>query len=287
VSAAFDRRVTPARSDIAAASLKGQVAAERFVEGRMRIVARGLASLRKEPSEEAGLETQLLFGEGFTVYEEKQGWVWGQAVGDSYVGYARTEAFAAPQAEHAHGAPSHRVIARQTPLLSAPDVKKPARDLLPMNARLAVVAEGLRFLRLTNRLYVFAGHAAALDRVAPDWVAVAEDFQGVPYLWGGKSAAGLDCSGLIQTALEAGGRKAPRDTDMMEEALGIAVAPDGTPRRGDLLFWKGHMGVMLDGARLLHANAFFMQVTAEPLAAARARILEREGLAIRAIRRLD
>jgi cell wall-associated NlpC family hydrolase len=286
VSAAFDRRVTPARSDIAAAFLKGQVAAERFVEGRMRIVARGLAFLRKEPSEDAGLETQLLFGEGFTVYEEKQGWVWGQAEGDSYVGYVRAEAFAAPP-EPGQGAASHRVIARQTPLLSAPDVKKPARDLLPMNARLAVAEEGPRFLRLANGLYVFAGHAAPLDRVAPDWVAVAEDFQGVPYLWGGKSAAGLDCSGLIQTALEAGGRKAPRDTDMMEEALGIAVAPDANLRRGDLLFWKGHVGVMLDGARLLHANAFFMQVTAEPLAATRARILEREGLAIRAIRRLD
>ena len=276
----FDKRVTPARLDLAAAHLEGKVSAQRFVEGRAAQVARGVVGLHAAPTDGAGLRTQLLFGEGFTIYEDKHGWVWGQAVLDDYVGFARAECFA-PAVQ-----PTHRVVSLGTPLLVAPDVKKGARDMLPMNAKVAMAEDGGAFRASDQWGYVFARHLAPLDARAPDWVGVAEQFVGVPYLWGGKTAAGLDCSGLVQTALEAGGIKSLRDTDMMEGSLGTAIPLDSELKRGDLIFWKGHVGLMLDAARILHANGYFMQVSVEPLANVRDRTLSNENLPIRTIKRL-
>jgi cell wall-associated NlpC family hydrolase len=181
---------------------------------------------------------------------------------------------------------THRVIARSTPLLRAPDVKKGAADMLPMNAKIAVAERGERFARLGDGLHVFAGHIAPLASHASDWVSVTETLVGVPYVWGGKTAAGLDCSGLVQASLEAGGIASPRDTDMMESSLGQSVPLDTQLRRGDLIFWKRHVGVMLDSERLIHANGFWMQVSIEPLALVRERTQAGENLPVRAIKRL-
>ena len=283
MNADFDPRVTAARADLAAAHLRGRIAAPRFAEGRAAQVARGTAGLRAAPFDDAGQHTELLFGERFTIYEEENGWVWGQAESDRYVGYARSACFATQIS-----APTHRVTARATPVLPAPDVKRAPHDLLPLNAKVSVTGEQNRFARLESGFYVFAGHLAPIGQIAADWVAVAESFLGVPYVWGGKTVAGLDCSGLVQTALEAGGQHAPRDTDMMEAELGTAVplaADLSGLARGDLVFWKGHMGVMQDGLRLLHANATAMQVASENLADAAGRIAGTEG-PIRTIKRL-
>jgi hypothetical protein len=280
VNADFDWRLTPARGDLAAAHLKGKIPATAYVEGRTLQVSCGVLGLYTNPGENAGQQTQLLFGETFKNYEEKNGWVWGQADLDGYVGYARAVGFSLPEPA------THRVSALATPLFFAPDVKQGAREILPMNAKLPVTEPGGRFAQLTNSLYVFAGHLTPIDSAAPDWVAVAERFIGVPYVWGGKTSAGIDCSGLVQTALEAGGIKSPRDTDMMEAALGTSIAPDASHRRGDLVFWKGHVGIMLDGERLIHANGFAMQVSVEPLKLVDARTLAREGLPNRSIKRL-
>ena len=255
--------------------------AARFAEGRAAQLARGVAGLHTAPVDTAPLHTQLLFGENFTVYEEKNGWVWGQSSLDSYVGYARADAFDASPSS-----PTHRVIARSTSLLRAPDVKKGASDMLPMNAKIAVAEQGERFARLSNGLHVFAGHIAPFASRVPDWVAVTETLVGVPYVWGGKTAAGLDCSGLVQSALEAGGIASPRDTDMMETALGQQIALDAKLQRGDLIFWKRHVGVMLDAERLIHANGFHMQVSIETLALVRERTLASENLSVRTIKRL-
>jgi cell wall-associated NlpC family hydrolase len=281
VSAGFDRRLTPARPDLAAAHLEGQVTAKVFVEGRSAQVTRGLAGLYAAPAEESGLQTQLLFGESFTIYEERDGWVWGQAGLDSYVGYARAGCFAPLIAA------THRVTSLATPLLRAPDVKKGASDMLPLNAKVAVADGDGRFARLADGSYVFGRHLALIDARAPDWVAVAERFAGVPYLWGGKTAAGIDCSGLVQSAMEAGGMRSPRDTDMMEAELGVAMAEGARLQRGDLIFWKGHVGVMLDGERVIHANGYAMQVSIELLAEVRERTLAGEALPIRTIKRLS
>jgi len=280
VSSSFDRRITAARPDLAAAHLKGVIAAERYREGRLKQVSHPAVGLRSAPSADAMLETELLFGELFTVYELKNDWVWGQAALDSHVGYARADAFG-----EAAAPPTHRVTARATPLLSAPDVKQPSRAILPMNAKLYGVEDSGRFSRVADGNYVFSAHIAPLGSHALDWVTLTEGFVGVPYLWGGKTYAGIDCSGLIQTALEGAGRPAPRDTDLMENALGQPVALDAPLQRGDLIFWKGHMGAMLDESRLIHASAYVMQVVIEDFATARARI-EADGLLVRTIKRL-
>jgi cell wall-associated NlpC family hydrolase len=280
----LDPRVNAFRADLAAAALKGAVDAERYAEGYPAFVCRGTASLRKSPQADAGMETQLLYGERFTVYDENDGWAWGQAGLDNYVGYVDANALSQSSLEA-----THRVTTLATPLLPAPDVKRAALDLLPMNAKLVVGEEENSFAKIQDRYFVYATHLAPISQVSEDWVSVAESFLGAPYIWGGKTSAGCDCSGLVQSALEAGGISTPRDADMMEEALGDALGvSDGLDglRRGDLVFWKGHMGVMLDATRLLHANAFHMQVAIEPLHEAVERIAQSEGVILN-LRRID
>jgi cell wall-associated NlpC family hydrolase len=265
-----DKRLTPARPDLAAAHLKGKVEAARFVEGEKFSIARGRATLRATPSETAAQDSELLYGESFTVYERKDGWAWGQAARDHYVGYVRDDCLAAPITAQ------WRVTALATPLFPKPDIKAPVRDLLPLNAEIPELARHSDYFAIAPGGFVHYRHLAPADEFASDFVAVAERFLGAPYVWGGKTVAGLDCSGLIQTSLAAAGIAAPRDTDMMEKALGVAVGRQDLTR-GDLVFWKGHMGVILGKTRLLHANAFHMEVFAEELDQAVARIEKTAG----------
>ena len=257
-----DRRLTPARPDLAAAHLKGKVQAERFVEGWLADVVKGRASLRGRPSEDAAQDSELLFGEQVTVYEESDGWAWVQARNDLYVGYVRSEALGDAKAG------TLRVSALMAPVFSAANLKTPVRDLLPMNAVVPVLSREGDYVNIGSG---FVHQRHLVPETERDFAAIAERFLGVPYVWGGKTIAGLDCSGLVQTALQAVGKAAPRDTDMMERAVGEPASLSDL-RRGDLIFWKGHMGVMLDESRLLHANAFHMAVAIEPLAEAIARI---------------
>ena len=279
----LDPRINAFRVDLAAAALKGVVNAPRFADGNTATVRRGTALLRKAPEADAGLDTQLLYGEHFTVYDEKDGWSWGQSGLDKYVGYLEADMLRRSTFD-----PTHRVATLATPLLPATDVKCAALDLLPMNAKVRVVGEENRFSKLEDGHFVYAAHLVPLSDRCEDWVRVAESFLGAPYLWGGKTNAGCDCSGLIQTALETGGFSAPRDTDMMETVLGAArELTDGLGglQRGDLVFWKGHVGVMLDATRIVHANAFHMRVVIEPLREAADRIAKSEGT-IRTIKRI-
>lgn len=279
----LDRRLTAARPDLAAASLRGDVAATRFVEGWSRRVAREVAPLRRAPTTLAPLETEALYGETVTVFDDNEGWAWVQLDGDGYVGYMPAEALGAPDA------PTHRVIAPRSFAYPGPSIKLPPKLALPLGARLAVASFKGDFAVTADGLHVYAPHVAPLGERAADFVAVAERFLEAPYLWGGRTAQGIDCSGLVQTALGEAGVAAPRDTDMMEATLG-APAPFsddlGGLRRGDLIFWKGHVGIMRDDRTLLHANAWRMLVASEPLAAARDRTLAKGGGPITSIRRL-
>jgi cell wall-associated NlpC family hydrolase len=281
---AFDPRLTPARADLAAKALEGKVEAARFVEGRAYEVIEPQTAVRATPAPDAPLLTEALKGERVTVYDmNAEGWAWGQLAADGYVGWLSANALAPA------GAPAtHKVTALRTFVFPGPSIKLPPLEALPLGARLAIARIEDRLAITRAGAYVPAPHLAPPDFVEPDFVAVAERFLGVPYLWGGKTALGLDCSGLVQVALTAAGRACPRDSDMQEAALGAPVPHlgEGALERGDLIFWKGHVGIVRARDSLIHANAFHMAVAIEPLAEAVARIRE-AGSEITSVRRID
>ena len=282
---AFDPRITAARPDLADERLRGLVAAERFAPGVARRVVAPFAALRAQPRPDQPIDTQLLMGEEFTVFEEDaEGFAWGRSGWDGYVGYLPTEALGP-----ADPPPTHRVAALRTYVYPGPSLKLPTETWLSMNVRLRVVGIEKGYARLDRGGWVHAGHLAEIDALETDFVAVAERFLHAPYLWGGRTSLGLDCSALVQLALAATGVAAPRDSDMQERALGDPVAFNETLaglRRGDLVFWKGHVGIMRDGAVLLHANGHHMAVAVEELRVARDRIRDNSFGAITSIRRL-
>ncbi|AWN52762.1 NlpC/P60 family protein [Methylobacterium sp. 17Sr1-1] len=286
----LDPRLTPARPDLADERLRGRVEAARYVPGRPHRIVVPVAPLRRAPDPTAALDSEALFGEAATVYELRDGWAFAQLAADGYVGYLPEEALGP-----AGPAPTHRVSGLRTFLYPAADLKRPVLGALSFGALVTVAAREGAYARLSDGGFVWAGHLAPVAAFEPDVAATALRFLGTPYLWGGRSSLGLDCSGLVQTALAAAGLPAPRDSDQQEAALGEAVALDpglAGLRRGDLVFWRGHVGMMLDETRLIHANGHHMAVAVEPLAEAENRIRAgRTGPgtgdgAIRAVRRL-
>jgi len=278
-----DPRLTPARPEVAATYLEGKVKAARYVAGETFEVLEPIAPLRVKPSADAMLSTQALKGERVTVYDrDDEGWAWGQLNGDGYVGWLPDRALARPGSE-----PTHQITAIRTFAFPGPSIKLSPIETLVMGSRLTVLREEGTFAVTREGWYLPRQHLGSLGPHDTDFVAVAERFLGTPYLWGGKSSLGIDCSALVQVSLNAAGIGCPRDSDMQRDSLGesLGLGVSGHLQRGDLLFWKGHVAIARDAETIVHANAHHMATTIDGRREAIARI-KMAGSELLAIKRI-
>lgn len=271
---AHDKRLHAFRPDLADARLAGQVTADRYVTGRPARIAAHVADLRSAPRPDSGLSSQLLLGDDVLVFDEGEGFAWVQAETDGYVGYVGTHALGDRAADA-----THVVCAPRSFLYPGPDLKLPRSGALSLGSRITVIGfaetRGTRYALLDSGEAVIAAHLTSAVGVAADYVAVAETLLHTPYLWGGVSGFGIDCSGLVQLSMRMAGKRVLRDSDMQAATAGepIPVTPDLSGlRRGDLVFWKGHVGIMANDDWLIHASGHSMMVSRERLADAVARI---------------
>jgi len=268
----YDERLTLMRGAVAARWLEGVVPAAEYRDTTARQCALPAAPIRKGPAPDAELGDQLLFGEIFDVLLQEGEASLGQSRRGGYVGWIPTKALHSPVE-----APTHRVHALRTYAFSRPDFRSPAIDLHSMGALVTIEARDGRFAKAVGSGWFLEAHLAPVGLgLAADPAAIAEAFVGAAYLWGGRESLGLDCSGLVQQALAACGRACPRDTDMQEAVFATEIDRHAL-RRGDLVFWPGHVGMMLDETRLAHANSHHMAVVIEPLADAVVRIRDSRG----------
>lgn len=273
-TATLDPRRNAYREDLAAETLKDKVKAARYAAGELRQIVGAAAPLRVIPRFDAPLLTQALFGEMVTVYDVQNGWAWVQLKNDDYVGYMPADNFSVLIEE-----PTHWIFARATFVYPAPELKRPPITQLSFGSKLTVIGYEGRFAELSRGGFVFSGHLKPIDEKAADFVARAENMLGTPYLWGGRSGTGIDCSGLVQTSMQSMGMICPRDADMQENEVGekLSDADVAKLKRGDLVFWRGHVGIAQSDKDLIHASGHLMEVVSEPIWSAVERIATTHG----------
>ena len=271
---AYDKRLHAFRPDLADAKLKGEVSADRFVTGHQARIVAPVADMLREPRPDAGLNTQLLRGDDVTVFDEAEGWAWVQGDRDGYVGYV-SGGFLGPR----DAALTHVVSAPRSFIYPGSDLRFPRLGELSLGSSVTIrdfaETRGTRYALLSTGEAMIAGHLRPVGEVSDDYVAVAEMLLMTPYLWGGSSAFGIDCSGLVQLAMRMAGRGVLRDSDMQAATVGEPIEPGegySALRRGDLVFWKGHVAIMTDERTMIHANGHTMLVSREGLVEAIDRI---------------
>ncbi|MBX3597788.1 MAG: C40 family peptidase [Rhizobiaceae bacterium] len=260
----LDPRLNAIRPDVADARLEGIIEVPRYVEGRRAFVRAPVADLKRKPSETAGIDTQLIYGAPVLLFCEEDGWAWVQSEQDSYVGYMAADVLAEAQER-----PTHRVSVPRTFAYPGPDLKLPRHSVLSIGSTVAIVerveARGTLYAITADGEALVDRHLQPIGTVANDYVSVAELFLNTPYLWGGTSGFGIDCSGLVQTAMAMAGEYVLRDTDLQEATVGDLIDPASGLQRGDLVFWKGHVAILTDPDTIIHANGHTMLVSHEPL----------------------
>lgn len=275
-----DPRITPYRDDLAASSLKSKISVKAYADPVRHFVRTPLVGVFKEPTKSSMMDSQLVYGTGFDVYEQSKGWAWGQEVPSDrrrkgYVGYVATSSLSDKSFE-----PKAYVSSLRAPVFAKPDIKSQIKTILPLNARVDFKTRAGSFWHIPGLGYGHENHFRDGKPKRADFVEFAEMHLGLPYIWGGIGSDGLDCSGLVLSALRACGKSGPRDTDMQEKSLGKSVPVTRNLSglmRGDLVFWKGHVGIMINARTLLHANAYHMAVERESLKKAARRIAKSAG----------
>ena len=278
-----DPRLTPAREDLAADYLRSVIKVDRYAKGVPRQVRLSYAPLHARPDTASGRLTEALMGEAVIVYEDEGGWSWCQLATDGYVGYMPSVALGDPGDE-----PTHKVAVLRTFIYAEPDLKSKVLGAVSLGSQLAATGTEDVFTGIEGGGWIFSEHLKPVGEMEPDYLTTAIRFVGVPYLWGGKTSMGLDCSGLVQLSLQfAGVMNCPRDSDLQAAALGEAVEPDARlAQRGDLVFFPGHVGMVIDDGVLLHANAWDMMVSPHPLRYVVAEVAKKHPTPVTAIRRL-
>jgi NlpC/P60 family/Bacterial dipeptidyl-peptidase Sh3 domain len=266
-----DRRTTPIRGDLADIKLAGKLFAPHYAVPMLRTGIAPVTEIHAEPHASSMPVSALMHGEEFAVLDIAGDWAWGYCLHDDYLGYLRVaelgDDFTA----------THIVSAPATLLVATPSIKAPVLARYPMGARIVCgEPSDCGKYRACENGWMPVRHLSDVGKVDGTPADIAERLIGVPYSWGGRSGDALDCSGLVQLVFGLKGVNAPRDADMQQAGFGKALGEGEALQRGDLVFFPGHVGMMADGDRLIHANASAMAVSVEPLDVAAARFAEHE-----------
>lgn len=267
----LDQRLNAYRPDLADERLRGIIDAPRYVTGKLMRVIAPVAALYKVPDRKSERQSECLFGEDVLVFETADKFCWVQSLQDGYVGYVEQVNLGDFQST-----PTHIVIAPRSFQYENADLRSPMVSALSIGSKVTIVGESetraTLYAKLDNGNYVIADHLTPIAHIISDYVSTAENLIHTPYLWGGKSGLGIDCSGFVQLSMMMAGKRVLRDTDMQVNTIGTDIDPSDGLQRGDLVFWKGHVAIMVDHQNIIHANGASMNVKIEPLEQAIARI---------------